>query len=1165
MKENSELKKRCKELEDKLAEMVTRSKTDNLEEKDKEIAELRQQCEEVGGKANQLEKVVAEKEAALQVRLQEEEVMQLKSKELEEERSGLIEQCKQLKETLANNTKDHDIITVEEEEGDKLAVEKREAEMTEAMQRLTSDLNLANEQQEVAAGEARTLKERLVELELTSTLQREELERQWQSKLDEKDKEVVEKLQNIERLDAEIQSLKIELESKNENEKDKMAESVQEVESLRKHLEKSEKQGLDIKASLEAEVQACYLKLKAEHEKLENEQERLKAAEDRAQCAETKLDFSEEQLLAAEEKYSSSEVKLEAALAELKQNGGEAVKDQNVEAEMVELRGQLKMEREDRKKEEETLKQKLKSEEREKESHLKELKAAISKVGHLEESQSQLMKEKEKLEGLLCDAETNLSEVNAASEKEAKLRMEDQLRSKADADEVADALRAEVAELKHMLEGRKGELEGEVERLKEAGRTLESRLADLQSQLEAASLRETNLMETVNLLQANLGGEESQKEQANVLRSSLAEEQAKVEMLTRSLQEEQSKTEILNSSLQEKEVNLEASNIREANTSETFELLQSSISEANLREAGLTETVSMLQNQLASKETSHDGAIAKLQKDLNECRLKEANLTETIETLNNNLVEVSSRESNLTEAMTSLKSINEMVTKAARESEARYRQAMEEQGKVVEDKARVEAILVNVEGEKAQMESLLIAENEKTAKLRHELDQLMSSKEARATEEKDVDEAEVAMDKNMVLVLNEKSREVSQLKAEVGHLVENLNREREEKETMFRELEESKVTLSAMNAETVKKLSMLIRDKDLEIESLGERNKSLLEVIDNEKESENLSKVHDEEKQKMLKEIEVLKESNSKVKADIENSNELIRLKDKILELERKLQKEPEGFATEVDKMSQNIGVKLLKSEERVGVEVELESPSSDQAADLDTSSRSIQMRLETRELQVGSLEERVAGLSQELEEARLQIEAASEEVRKAREEAEAVRGREAEKEQEVERLRRSCANLQSRLDEREHKGGVDQQEVQTDRLRLAAELAAAEGEKEQALGQARARLKEAQDLRKEVSSVIEKKRRVEGEVERLRGHLVSVEEGYTTELVEAEEREAGLRRRVATLEDQLRVASVSSTEATQSASQASSQLNKALEAAASQRDTLQVTLTIFP
>ena len=39
-------------------------------------------------------------------------------------------------------------------------------------------------------------------------------------------------------------------------------------------------------------------------------------------------------------------------------------------------------------------------------------------------------------------------------------------------------------------------------------------------------------------------------------------------------------------------------------------------------------------------------------------------------------------------------------------------------------------------------------------------------------------------------------------------------------------------------------------------------------------------------------------------------------------------------------------------------------------------------------------------------------------------------------------------------------------------------------------------------------SSVIEKKRRVESEVEKLQGHRISVEEGYTIELVEAEERE---------------------------------------------------------
>merc|ERR1719370_1585716 len=394
--------------------------------------------------------------------------------------------------------------------------------------------------------------------------------------------------------------------------------------------------------------------------------------------------------------------------------------------------------------------------------------------------------------------------------------------------------------------------------------------------------------------------------------------------------------------------------------------------------------------------------------------------------------------------------------------------------------------------------------------------------------------------------------------------VENLNRVREEKETILRQSEESKVTHSAMNAETVKKLSMLIRDKDLEIEGLNERNKSLLEIIDNEKESENLSKKHEEEKQKLIKEIEVLKESNCKVKSDIENSNELLQLKDKIFNLERKLKEKSTEVSQQMTEKESGIDEKSSSSLDAEEAEITTQATSLEQPADSDTSARSIHMRLETREMRVGSLEERVAGLSQELEEARLQIEAASEEVRRAREEAEAVRGREAEKEQEVERLRRSCINLQSRLDEREDKGGeAAQLEVQTDRARLAAELAAAEGEKEQALGQARARLKEAQDLRKEVSSVIEKKRRVEGEVERLRGHLVSVEEGYTTELVEAEDREAGLRKRGATLEDQLRGVSVSSSEATQSASEASSQLNKALEAAANKRDALQEELGV--
>jgi len=79
----------------------------------------------------------------------------------------------------------------------------------------------------------------------------------------------------------------------------------------------------------------------------------------------------------------------------------------------------------------------------------------------------------------------------------------------------------------------------------------------------------------------------------------------------------------------------------------------------------------------------------------------------------------------------------------------------------------------------------------------------------------------------------------------------------------------------------------------------------------------------------------------------------------------------------------------------------------------------------------------------------------------------------------------------------------------------------------------------------------------VEGEVERLRVHLVEVEDGYTQELMQGEEREQELRARVGALEDKVKKASLSHTEASQEANEATSHLTEALTAAATSRDTL--------
>ena len=52
-------------------------------------------------------------------------------------------------------------------------------------------------------------------------------------------------------------------------------------------------------------------------------------------------------------------------------------------------------------------------------------------------------------------------------------------------------------------------------------------------------------------------------------------------------------------------------------------------------------------------------------------------------------------------------------------------------------------------------------------------------------------------------------------------------------------------------------------------------------------------------------------------------------------------------------------------------------------------------------------------------------------------------------------------------------------------------------------------------ELRKEVNNVIDKKKRLEQETDRLKQHLVDVEDGYTQEALQTEEREQELRKKL--------------------------------------------------
>ncbi len=52
-------------------------------------------------------------------------------------------------------------------------------------------------------------------------------------------------------------------------------------------------------------------------------------------------------------------------------------------------------------------------------------------------------------------------------------------------------------------------------------------------------------------------------------------------------------------------------------------------------------------------------------------------------------------------------------------------------------------------------------------------------------------------------------------------------------------------------------------------------------------------------------------------------------------------------------------------------------------------------------------------------------------------------------------------------------------------------------------------------ELRREVNNVIDKKKRLEQELDRLKHHLVEVEDGYTQEAISSEDRERELRKKL--------------------------------------------------
>ena len=310
-------------------------------------------------------------------------------------------------------------------------------------------------------------------------------------------------------------------------------------------------------------------------------------------------------------------------------------------------------------------------------------------------------------------------------------------------------------------------------------------------------------------------------------------------------------------------------------------------------------------------------------------------------------------------------------------------------------------------------------------------------------------------------MLNEKTRELTQARAENHHLQTQVAEERERRDQLELAQAELRESYTQMKNETIKKLSTLVRDKELEIESLTTKNQSLLDILkanngaggDISKDGDNVA---------------------GRVETTADHTQELLRLRARISELETELAR----IASDRDIFNNVVASNNLDASKAVNC------GGGFGAGEMDA----VRARTEELESQVAELNEKLRVSQEDL--GRLRTEAQTRSVSNNAGQA-AASEKSAEHRAEVERLRNDLMTLAA------------------DHNSLEARFKAKENE--------------ARELQREVKAIIDKKKWVESEVDRLRGHLVEVEDGYTQELMQGESREQELRARVGALEDQVK------------------------------------------
>ncbi|XP_062621863.1 thyroid receptor-interacting protein 11-like isoform X2 [Saccostrea cucullata] len=486
---------------------------------------------------------------------------------------------------------------------------------------------------------------------------------------------------------------------------------------------------------------------------------------------------------------------------------------------------------------------------------------------------------------------------------------------------------------------------------------------------------------------------------------------------------------------------------------------------------------------------------------------------------------------------------------------------------------------------------------------------------------------QLKLEKEQILaVMNEKSRETSNLKSEVHRLTNIVSAEKValaklQKDNHDLTQSKEKSVVEDMQKEALQNLSRIIRDKDMEIEALTRKNETLVAVMQESSDSgsqinslmqdkTNLSKQladlksereqmitylnqkHQEslayhaEIQRLTEYINTEAEKNQTIQQNyaalvpqyeeknenlLKAQNELINYKHKFQDLEIKygeLDQRMNASET-VDILTHNLKLEEIKSLQEKQEELldsikekemklqalhqqnsEYEESLSRQAGEIS----SLKKQLDNMAFKLQGLQSELTDEGSEKTGLEQQVVEQMSNIQVLKESNNRLTLALQEKEFEVNSLHEKVQTLQAVIQNKEGEKGQVNKLMQENEA-ILAQAKQLQQERDQAMMALKQRQSEQAGLLQEIQKLKEKDSKSQKELERLRGHLIQMEDGYTQEALAAEEREKDLRNRLAVAEEKVISSSSIMESASQQASQQTESLQQQLHLLAGQRD----------